>query len=219
MKTIQKKSQFGRSMTEMLGVLAIIGVLSVAAVSGYRTAITRHQANEIIEDVKMAGFIVADSMFKSLPDDDEGISLDDKFAKKTSYPFRVFTESEVTFEIMVQNVSERVCEELKSRKVDWLEEIKANGKPTGSEGDNLCRETNDNEMSFFFNTELNGQQTDFFGACKEDAECGECGKCNGRKCEYETGELKTSAGKCVPCTDSKTSSTTTQQAPPVISHV
>lgn len=32
------KSQLGRSMVEMLGVLAIIGVLSIGGVTGYRYA-------------------------------------------------------------------------------------------------------------------------------------------------------------------------------------
>ena len=40
------KNQSGRSMVEMLGVLAIIGVLSVTAIAGYRYAMNRHAANE-----------------------------------------------------------------------------------------------------------------------------------------------------------------------------
>ena len=33
----------GRSMVEMLGVLAIIGVLSVGAISGYSTAMNKYK--------------------------------------------------------------------------------------------------------------------------------------------------------------------------------
>ena len=36
-----KISQCGRSMVEMLGVLAIIGVLSVGAIAGYSSAMTK----------------------------------------------------------------------------------------------------------------------------------------------------------------------------------
>ena len=35
-------SFLGRSMVEMLGVLAIIGVLSMAALSGYQTAMSKY---------------------------------------------------------------------------------------------------------------------------------------------------------------------------------
>lgn len=41
-------SNQGRSMVEMLGVLAIIGVLSVFSIQGFSLAMRRHRANEII---------------------------------------------------------------------------------------------------------------------------------------------------------------------------
>ena len=44
----------GRSMLEMLGVLAIIGVLSVGAIMGFRQAMNRHKANVILNDVSLA---------------------------------------------------------------------------------------------------------------------------------------------------------------------
>ena len=39
-------TQSGRSMTEMLGVLAIIGVLSVGAIAGYSKAMTKYKLNK-----------------------------------------------------------------------------------------------------------------------------------------------------------------------------
>ncbi len=44
-----KKSQSGRSMVEMLGVLAIIGVLSVGGIAGYSLSMRRHRANEVVD--------------------------------------------------------------------------------------------------------------------------------------------------------------------------
>ena len=46
-----KKSQSGRSMVEMLGVLAIIGVLSVGGIAGYSLSMRRHRANQIVDYV------------------------------------------------------------------------------------------------------------------------------------------------------------------------
>ena len=43
------KSQSGRSMVEMLGVLAIIGVLSVGGIAGYSLSMRRHRANQIAD--------------------------------------------------------------------------------------------------------------------------------------------------------------------------
>lgn len=42
------KSQIGRSMIEMLGVLAIIGVLSVGGLAGYTKAMRTHKINQIL---------------------------------------------------------------------------------------------------------------------------------------------------------------------------
>ena len=43
------KSQSGRSMVEMLGVLALIGVLSVGGIAGYSLSMRRHRANGIVD--------------------------------------------------------------------------------------------------------------------------------------------------------------------------
>ena len=48
------KSQSGRSMVEMLGVLAIIGVLSVGGIAGYNTAMDRHRANQVLNTWNLA---------------------------------------------------------------------------------------------------------------------------------------------------------------------
>ena len=45
------KSQSGRSMVEMLGVLAIIGVLSVGGIAGYSLSMRRHRANGIVDSL------------------------------------------------------------------------------------------------------------------------------------------------------------------------
>ena len=45
------KNEYGRSMIEMLGVLAIIGVLSIGGLAGYTMAMNRHRANQIMDYV------------------------------------------------------------------------------------------------------------------------------------------------------------------------
>ena len=45
------KAQSGRSMIEMLGVLAIIGVLSVGGIAGYSKAMERYRVNETINQI------------------------------------------------------------------------------------------------------------------------------------------------------------------------
>ena len=46
-------SQSGRSMVEILGVLAVIGVLSIGALMGFRYAMDKYKANEIVNEVRL----------------------------------------------------------------------------------------------------------------------------------------------------------------------
>ena len=51
MKLFNKSNQSGRSMVEMLGVLAIIGVLSVGAIAGYSKAMMKYKLNKQAEQL------------------------------------------------------------------------------------------------------------------------------------------------------------------------
>lgn len=51
--TLMKMLENGRSMLEMLGVLAIIGVLSMAGIYGYTVAMRKYKANEILHVASM----------------------------------------------------------------------------------------------------------------------------------------------------------------------
>jgi len=46
-------NESGRSMVEMLGVLAIIGVLSIGGIAGYTQAMRRYRANEMLNAISM----------------------------------------------------------------------------------------------------------------------------------------------------------------------
>ena len=51
--TLGKSASTGRSMVEMLGVLAIIGVLSVGAIAGYSKAMMKYKLNQHAEAVNL----------------------------------------------------------------------------------------------------------------------------------------------------------------------
>ncbi len=52
-KQHQNQAQDGRSMVEMLGVLAIIGVISLGGIAGYKMAMERYQANQIANEINL----------------------------------------------------------------------------------------------------------------------------------------------------------------------
>ena len=51
MNSLYKNEQSGRSMVEMLGVLAIIGVLSIGGISGYSKAMAKYRVNKTLDQI------------------------------------------------------------------------------------------------------------------------------------------------------------------------
>ena len=100
--------QKGRSMIEMLGVLAIIGVLSIGGLLGYRRAVNNHQANVILDDVNRFAFVILER---------SGLALDaeiDKgdFKESGIYNLKGYQSEEAQgFSITVQSV-QKVCVKL-----------------------------------------------------------------------------------------------------------
>ena len=52
---LDNHNQYGRSMLEMLGGLAIVGILSVIGIKSFQYAMERHRVNELAEEY--IGFI------------------------------------------------------------------------------------------------------------------------------------------------------------------
>ncbi|MBO5285181.1 MAG: type II secretion system protein [Alphaproteobacteria bacterium] len=51
----KNRAEVGRSMIEMLGVLAIVGILSVGGISAFQKAMIKHKTNQVTEE--LSGFI------------------------------------------------------------------------------------------------------------------------------------------------------------------
>lgn len=163
----------------MLTVLALIAVLSILGITTFRYAMVKHHANNLIEDVKVAGFVVVADLFPSLSLEQE-LDMTDKFERTTSFLYSAVGETETTFEILLKGVPYRVCQEIKTRKLDWLEEINANKMK------NVCYSETLNTISFFFNTNFTGNTETVSHSCRKDKECpqatpyccnGDCQKC------------------------------------------
>ena len=108
-----KRSQKGRSMVEMLGVLAIVGVLSVGGVYGYGVAMKKHKANELLHQASMlATTISAQAMTNNgtLPQTitDFGNTSYGKFQSDVGE-----TADKTGFTITISELDGSVCSQLK----------------------------------------------------------------------------------------------------------
>ncbi len=71
--TQSKHKEQGRSMVEMLGVLAIIGVLSIGGIAGYTMAMNRYKANQLL-DIASKLSIMAQTGAAADPDNWNGLT-------------------------------------------------------------------------------------------------------------------------------------------------
>lgn len=90
------KGQKGRSMIEMLGVLAIIGILSIGGLAGYSKAIDRYRINESINQVT---YIVQNTrdLFITQKNFYGALSFDINYMSSTSYANRQLADKAKIF--------------------------------------------------------------------------------------------------------------------------
>ena len=122
MVKLNSKSHNGRSMVEMLGVLAIVGVLSVGGVYGYGVAMKKHKANEALHKASMLATTV--SAYAMSNDGNLPSSITDfaNLGYETS-----LTDDGTQFKLTMKGVGYDVCKQMESsmggvvRKVTCVE--------------------------------------------------------------------------------------------------
>ena len=111
----KKEYESGRSMVEILGVLAVVGVLSVAGVAGFRTAMNRHKANELMNAASLRAVVARQQLtlgkaanqisFSEFTRNDTGYgTFDEQALGFNSGPF--------AFGIVVKGLEKSICQNL-----------------------------------------------------------------------------------------------------------
>lgn len=104
------RAQVGRSMTEMLGVLAVIGVLSLIGILGYRLAMTKYRANELVSEINMRSVTLVQQLVQN-PND-----IDMEMGNKTKHGYTITSaldaDDDNYFYISVEDIPTGVCREV-----------------------------------------------------------------------------------------------------------
>jgi type II secretory pathway pseudopilin PulG len=98
-------------MVEMLGMLAIIGILSIGGLAGYSLAITKNKTNNLINDLNLRSTIVSQQLSQG-----KSASLSE-FKQPAYYPITLETfipNPTNYFGLKAQNVEKEVCEQIMS---------------------------------------------------------------------------------------------------------
>ena len=212
---MQKEAQTeqGRSMVETLGVLAIIGVLAIGGIMGYKWAMDKYVANQIANEIRIADLDIATSLMTK---NDEGITLalekpfgDNKLSiADTPFDYGCTDEAtldkecvagEENYHMTLGNISKGVCQKLLEMTPYTQYYVRQLVGDTETVEGEACQEEM-NDVTIFYNIETGygaGGNSDEVDECPPETplyneETGECEACpeglrwNGKKCiDYE----------------------------------
>lgn len=124
-------------MTEMLGVLAVIGVLSLIGILGYRLAMTKYRANDLVSEINMRSVTLVQQLLQN-PND-----IDMEMGNKTKQGYTITSaldaDDDNYFYISVEDIPTGVCREVLNFNWDGPAEIYVN-EYAGSTNPTACGE-------------------------------------------------------------------------------
>ena len=144
--------QHGRTLLEMLGVLAIIGVLSITALVGFTYAMNKHRANETIYDVMLRGTNVPmiDENYASKPSGYEFRFPD--LPAGTYYPMTTKKDGGSSYYVEATGVTYRVCEQILKMEPTDIDQIVVNNSVYQGDSD-ICGDSDGLAMRFCFGSD------------------------------------------------------------------
>ncbi|MBR6674330.1 MAG: type II secretion system protein, partial [Alphaproteobacteria bacterium] len=205
-------TQSGRSMVEMLGTLAIMGILSIGGIVGYNYAMSKHRANQVLQDIRLVyqelkypntvHQIVSEGSFPDIELDLQSpYEYGFDFANPNDFDYDSTSEKTPNLiYVNVSGVSKTACDILLKTKPEYVLMLKANGQSVWS-----C-DKSENELSYIF--EITADSLDY-GTCSvctgeycfdDKLNCPEGEDCRNDICtKCEEGYVENKQGKCAKC--------------------
>ena len=184
-------SQSGRSMVEMLGVLAIIGVLSVGGIMGYSYGINKWRANETIKDINLRAIDLLTQLSQGKT---PNLSTEWGDTGTVGYPITLNSDyAPFEYFIKVENVPFEVCEMIAQtmpQEVDiWINNAT-------DDAENTCNKSQENSMDFFYKGFNPTGEIPTDDICNSDANCTECQYCKAGYCVNLADNTACANGHC-----------------------
>lgn len=184
----------GRSMTEMLAVLAIIGVLSISGLIGYREALMTYRADEIIDEMNKYAVLISQQYLTN----NEDLNFDELPERtKNGYALTAVEDPEGFFELSVYQIERRVCEKI--LESGWMLPSAVYVNMALYENDSAICSTDAyvERMDFDFAYDLAGDELENpqNKPCEIDADCDN--PCGGKCIEGKCRSVCARSQKCV----------------------
>ena len=174
-------SESGKSMVEMLGVLALMGLLAVLGAKGYSMAMERVAATTIINDISKRAMIYSQQLLAGAE-----LKTDEMPAViHNVYPVGAERFGEQFFKITVQDVDRPVCEYIAKSGFALPIQIAANNTVVSSDNIGACNNNNNLvDMTFTFTRTLRPCSDCLSGVktCETDSQCATNQTCQNGMC-------------------------------------
>ena len=187
--------QSGRSMVEMLGTLAIIGVLSIGGIAGYSYGMNKYHANAIVNDVNLRAVELLSQLSQG-----HTPNLDSwETTSAGQYPISLNSDNAPTnYYIKVEQVPFEVCNMIADMMPENVNILVDNDTQECGEGDNIL----DFEYEGFEGAQGPGEVIECPAGTSVDGEGGyvEIPYIYGNKCRCENADTRwdTTTSTCIP---------------------
>ena len=202
------KTESGRSMVEMLGVLAVIGVLTVIGFAGFKIAMNKAKANNLVADMNRLAHVVVMDKFSGYSEE----AIQNAVAEhnqSTEYQAIYKTLKPGIFTLEATEIDKDLCQQVAG--LDW--QVPLATFVDGAEKDNFVAEDcgDSNTLTWAFTDDLSACPDCVLGEvdCSQYGDNGtlECGSCtelkgftaDNSKCANNENGDKCVRGKCTPC--------------------
>lgn len=218
-----KRLEMGRSMVEMLGVLAIVGVLSIGGIVGYDYAVAKFRANTIMSELNLRAIPISQLLTQHHKEANTILTLEagDTLSSGQSISANVAVNPEY-FEFHLTEVDDTTCE-LVLENYETSAWMIVNGS-LYENSTNICSDP-DNDMTFVYKNDLGERRNcsrkgffnletykcdcaggTYFSKDSKDCTCpaGHIWSDAERKCiesRCQEGEFESLDGGCVSCED------------------
>ena len=215
-KTAFRFAQSGRSMVEMLGTLAIIGVLSIGGITGYSYGMDKYRANETTNQIMLRAI----DLMTQAAQRNETLSLAGWNNEASQYDFgtpEYTNDGLIVFDVGInEKMPKRICEIVYDNMKDMAVQIDINA--VRADSNDTCGD--DNEMTFYFEGGIGGtcdpacpegqycdngicfkggvpEMTKVYDECSYGDDCGTCRSCDSNSAS-STGYmcLASNSGTC-----------------------
>lgn len=180
-KSKMTRTEIGRSMVEMLGVLVITGVLSVGGLVGYSYAMSKWRANNIVHELELVSYSLSMQFNTNAQTLMLGDPYDNGHIESETYDFaygcgnnmntqKNCSASEKNYWMSLNGVPKNVCTRILElfNGVVYLSEKRLNNSVITD--DFICSDSG-NLMAFIFNIVQTGQVSDTENTQKPNVNC------------------------------------------------